>query len=105
MDNLALYMLIRGLLSLALVAGGIYALHKGFQLYVGGVGLAEDGFRLRTSDQLGGVSVSLKRVGSVVMLTAVAWAFLGYLVMPKQIRASPQDFATCVGPSSAEDEN
>jgi hypothetical protein len=95
-SDLAMFMLIRGSLSLCLLAGGLYALKKGFQLYVRKGGQVEESLTLRIGP-LGTIKFSPKRVGSLVMITAVAWGYLGFLVMPQRIVANPSDggFMTC----------
>ena len=88
MTELTTYMLIKGTLSLLLICGGIYALKKGFELYITGVGLKSDSLSLSSENKIGKINISLKRVGTVVMLTSVIWASLGYFSIPNGISQS-----------------
>ena len=63
---------------IALIGGGILALNYGFRLFSGKHGT-------RTADlalDLGPLKATARSVGSVVMVTAVGWGFLGYLINP-----------------------
>lgn len=73
---------VRALLSAGFIYAGIYALRIGFRLYMRGVGLMEEASTVSVSG--GGVSVksSLKKVGSVVMATSIAWGALAYFSLP-----------------------
>ena len=85
MNDLTVFMLLRSLLAFLFICGGLYSLKKGFQLYVNGVGLKEEGFELSASDGEKNINLSLKRVGTVVMVTSIAWGGLAYFVMPQGI--------------------
>ena len=108
MNELTIFILARSLLSILFILGGLYSLKKGFQLYINGVGLKEDSFHLSASTDKSSINLSLKRVGTIVMLTSIAWGFLAYLVMPQGIRAksfnssvAPEiEFRTNVSPGS-----
>ena len=79
MENLAAYMLlVRGILAAILAAGGLYALNRGFRLFVIGVGEKKDD----ASVEFGRFKASSKSVGSFVMITACVWGLLGYLTVP-----------------------
>lgn len=86
MNELTIFILARSLLSVLFIIGGLYSLKKGFQLYINGVGLKEDSLHLSASSDKNSINLSLKRVGTVVMLTSIAWGTLAYLVMPQGLR-------------------
>jgi len=88
MSEISTYMIIKGSLALFLIFGGMYALKKGFELYITGVGLSSDSLSLSSENKIGKINISLKRTGTVVMLTSIIWAGLGYLSLPKSIHHS-----------------
>lgn len=77
-DPVSLTIILKFVLALLLIAGGVLALFFGKNLYLRGVGLQHDG----TTVDFKKIKASLKTVGSVVMGTSVAWGFLGYLASP-----------------------
>lgn len=95
-------LLVRGVLALLLIVGGIVALFLGNKLYRDGIGLAPDGSVIKTSTGKFDIKLSLKTVGSVVMITSVAWGFFGYLTSP-ELRRSPTDLeiSQLIGPEIA----
>ena len=88
MTEINIYMVIKGFLALLLIFGGVYALKKGFELYITGVGLKSDSLSLSSENKIGKINISLKKTGTVIMLTSVIWAGLGYLAIPKGINHS-----------------
>ena len=71
-------LIVKCVIALMLIGGGVYALRLGFKLYMNGVGLSHDG----TTIEHDKAKASLKTVGSVVMTTSVAWGALGYFSSP-----------------------
>lgn len=79
MNNAVLVtILVRAALAALLVLGGVLALYFGYRLYRTGAGLAADDTKIETKQ----IKINLRNVGAGVMLTAVAWAGLGYLTTP-----------------------
>jgi predicted Zn-dependent protease len=60
----------------------------GYRLYLRGVALTEDGSDISLERDGIKVNLSLKRVGSVVMVTSVAWAALSWMSKPQTIDLS-----------------
>ncbi len=85
MNNIILMIVARFIMATIFACGGIYALRKGFQLIYDRKGLKAEGSIIK----LGKFSANLKTVGSLVMLTSVVWAYLGYLTAPKQLNINP----------------
>lgn len=82
MDHVTVILLVRGVITLAFIAGGMYALHIGYRLYMSGVGLKPDGTTADIRSATVKVRTGLKTVGSVLMATSIAWAFVAYLSRP-----------------------
>ena len=82
MEQTTLTLMIRGVIALSLIAGGVFALFIGRRLYLEGIGLAPEGTVIQTQGKRFNLKASLKTVGTVVMVTSVLWGFLGYLALP-----------------------
>lgn len=87
--NFFVYVFGRFILSLGFLIAGVYTLHKGFDLYSTGVGLYSDGSHVSGSGEAGEIDVSLKTVGSVVMMTSVVWGIIAFFTLPKVKYQSP----------------
>ena len=70
--------LLYGLGALLCIVVGFAALKYGKDLYVSGIGLQQDG----SSVDVSGAKIQLKTVGSVVMLTSIAWGVLAWQIFP-----------------------
>jgi cell wall-associated NlpC family hydrolase len=81
MDRVTLLLTCKSVISVLLVFGGIFALVIGYKLYLKGIGIISDGSRI----EINNAKASLKTVGSVVMVTSVAWGGFGYLASPKYL--------------------
>lgn len=79
MDTFVLTIAIRGFIATCLAAGGIYALNRGYNLFVNKVGLQPDESVLI----FGKTRISVKSVGSLVMLTASFWGYLSLQCVPR----------------------
>jgi len=88
MTDVQLIILIKGILAFLLIIGGIYALFIGRKLYLRGVGLAPDKSIIETDVGTFKLKASLRNIGAFVMLTSIAWGYIGYLASPtyKQIK-------------------
>jgi hypothetical protein len=92
-DQLTLLIVIRGILALGFVVAGIAALRIGSRLYAQGTGLKRDGTVVNAQQGKFKLQASLKTVGSVLMLTSVAWGVLAYLSLPKAKVSSDHGWA------------
>jgi hypothetical protein len=73
-----LIIVVRAVAMMLLIAGGITSLRYGFHVYQRGTGAKQD----LTAFELGPVKLKTHSVGSAVMATAVAWAWLGVSICP-----------------------
>jgi hypothetical protein len=78
MDATTLVITIGGAAMLLLILGGVLALYFGYRVFRAGVVLPE-----KAQIKLGKMQASGQGVGSVLMITAVAWAYAGVLAGPK----------------------
>lgn len=78
MGNDTLIIIEYGIGALLCIIAGFFALKIGKDLYMSGAGISEEG----SSIEVKGVKAQMKTVGSVVMLTSVAWGFLGMQIFP-----------------------
>jgi hypothetical protein len=78
MDPQTMTIAIKGAGMVALIGGGILALSYGFRLFSGKHGTQAADLAL----DLGPLKATARSVGSVVMVTAVGWGFLGDLINP-----------------------
>ncbi len=70
------YLAGRFFLAVVLACGGIYSLRKGFELIVTHVGRRKEEAEIKFWK----LEANVRTVGSVVMVTACIWGYLGYLV-------------------------
>jgi len=86
MDALTAMILVRGILSGLLVAGGFSALFIGWKLYYHGIGLSPDRSTVKASTGTFDIRLSLKNVGATVMVTSVAWGLVAIWSLPSYRR-------------------
>ena len=79
MDPFILTIALRGLIATALAAGGLYALNRGYNLFLNKVGLKTD----ETVIILGKTRISVKSVGALLMVTASFWGYLSLQCAPR----------------------
>lgn len=72
----------KGLLSLALAGGGIYAIYGGIKLFLDGVGIVRDGTTVHIKRKELNIKVTASSVGALLFLTASAWGYIAYLALP-----------------------
>jgi hypothetical protein len=69
---------IHGIMAFLLALGGLYALNRGFHLFVTGIGDKKD----EAAIAFGKFTATSKSVGSFVMITACVWGLFSYLTVP-----------------------
>jgi len=69
---------LRGAVSCLLAIGGLYALNRGYHLFIEKIGEGKDDAKI----QFGKFKASSKTIGSFVMITSCFWAFLSYSSIP-----------------------
>jgi hypothetical protein len=77
MDTANLISVGRLSLALFLIAGGVFALHRGFLTFK-----TASEPNASTDLKFGNLTISAKSLGAVVMATASFWGFLGYVTAP-----------------------
>lgn len=76
--NVTITLLIYWSIAVGLIAGGIFALIKGFQLVLEGKGKTKE----ESSLEFLGVKASVGSIGSLVMVTAFMWGWAAKLALP-----------------------
>jgi hypothetical protein len=74
--------IVRGVLSLAVIVGGVFAIFVGGKLYRSGVGVKKDGSAVEFPVGNAKARARMKTVGATVMITSVLWAGISYLLAP-----------------------
>ncbi len=82
MDIIYFTIIIRFLVVVCLIGMGFYSIKQGLKLYRNGTGLKEDGTLISAEGKRVNIRLSLKTVGSVLMVTALGWGYLAYLSLP-----------------------
>jgi hypothetical protein len=76
--NAIITLLIYWSIAVGLIAGGLFALAKGFRLVLEGKGKHKEESKI----ELFGLKVSVSSIGSLVMITAFMWGWAAKLALP-----------------------